>query len=183
MKTVPTASAVVLLAALTASPTATAQITLPVITVVPDKDASLTMPDTEQATRDIQRIPGAVEVVSDGAFKNGPAQTVKDVLGWVPGVFAQSRFGDDARISIRGSGLSRNYGNRGLNMYRDGIPINTSDGYNASGTGWSGYIEGRNLLDRRYIANAAIAGSANAASELYNPGAGRSIYAGLQYSW
>lgn len=128
MTTVPTASAVMLLAALTASPTATAQVTLPVITVVPDKDASLTVPDTEQATRDIQRIPGAVEVVGDGVFKDGPAQTIKDVLGWVPGVFAQSRFGDDARISIRGSGLSRNYGNRGLNMYMDGIPINTSDG-------------------------------------------------------
>ncbi|MBZ9783768.1 TonB-dependent receptor [Pseudomonas sp. REP124] len=90
--------------------------------------SSLTVPDTAQATTEIQRTPGAVEVVSDKAFKNGPAQTIKDMLGWVPGVFAQSRYGDDARVSIRGSGLSRNYGNRGVNMYMDGIPINTSDG-------------------------------------------------------
>src|SRR3546814_6021035 len=36
--------------------------------------------------------------------------------------------GDDARVSIRGSGLSRAYGTRGLAMYFDGIPLNTSDG-------------------------------------------------------
>lgn len=89
---------------------------------------SLTVPNTAQATVDIQRIPGAVEVVPDTAYKGGPAQTVKDMLGWVPGIFAQPRYGDDARISIRGSGLSRNYGNRGINMYMDGIPINTADG-------------------------------------------------------
>ncbi len=108
-----------------------AQTTLPAITVRASdslEEGSLTVPDTAQATSNIQRIPGAVEVVPDTAFKNGPAQTVKDVLDWVPGVFAQPRFGDDARISIRGSGLSRNYGNRGLNMYMDGIPLNTSDG-------------------------------------------------------
>jgi iron complex outermembrane receptor protein len=69
-----------------------------------------------------------VEVVSDKAFKNGPAQTMKDVLGWETGVFAQSRYGDDARVSIRVSGLSRNYWNRGINAYMDGVPINTSDG-------------------------------------------------------
>jgi len=112
-------------------PAALAQTALPAITVTGSRTAqesSLTVPDTEQATEDIQRIPGAATVVPDTAFKDGPAQTVKDVLGWVPGVFAQPRYGDDARISIRGSGLSRNYGNRGVNMYMDGIPINTSDG-------------------------------------------------------
>src|SRR3546814_13005314 len=36
--------------------------------------------------------------------------------------------GDDARVSIRGSCLSRAYGTRGLAMYFDGIPLNTSDG-------------------------------------------------------
>ena len=106
---------------------------LPTITVTADPmtaddEGTLTVPNTEQATVDIQRTPGAAEVVPDTLFKDGPAQTIKDVLGWVPGVFAQPRFGDDARVSIRGSGLSRNYGNRGVNMYMDGIPINTSDG-------------------------------------------------------
>ena len=31
-------------------------------------------------------------------------------------------------MSIRGSGLTRNFGNRGINVYMDGIPINTADG-------------------------------------------------------
>ena len=89
---------------------------------------SLTVPTTEQAQTEIQLTPGGVELIPDTVFRNTPAQTVKDVLGWTPGVIVQPRYGDDGRVSIRGSGLSRNYGNRGLNMFMDGIPINTSDG-------------------------------------------------------
>ncbi|HET8597815.1 MAG TPA: TonB-dependent receptor [Castellaniella sp.] len=112
-------------------PAAQAQATLPPILVTADPGAgpeTLTVPDTEQAAADIRRTPGGVELVSDTEFKHSPAQTITDVLGRVPGVFTQSRYGDDARVSIRGSGLSRNYGNRGINMFMDGIPINTSDG-------------------------------------------------------
>ncbi|MES1925558.1 TonB-dependent receptor [Salinisphaera sp. T31B1] len=93
-----------------------------------DEHGSITVPTTPEAIADIRRTPGGVEVVPDTQFKNSRAQTVKDVLDWVPGVFVQPRFGDDARVSIRGSGLSRNYGNRGVNMFIDGVPINTSDG-------------------------------------------------------
>ena len=89
---------------------------------------SLTVPTTEQARAIIDRTPGGVEVVPDTAFKNGPANTIRDVLGWVPGVLTQTRWGPDGRISIRGSGLSRSFGNRGINRYMDGIPINTADG-------------------------------------------------------
>jgi len=102
-------------------------VVLPEIIVTPGQ-GTLTVPSTGQATKDIQRTPGAVEIVPDTAFKSGPAQTIKDVLGGVPGVVTQSRWGPDARLSIRGSGLSRSFGNRGLNLYLDGIPINTSDG-------------------------------------------------------
>jgi len=89
---------------------------------------SLTVPGVAQARAIIQRTPGAVALVPDTEFKGTPANTIKDVLGWVPGVTTQMRWGPDGRISIRGSGLSRNYGNRGINMYIDGIPINTADG-------------------------------------------------------
>lgn len=82
----------------------------------------------EEATTEIERTPGGVEVIPDTAFKNTPVQNVKDVLEYVPGVIAQHRMGDDARLSIRGSGLSRNYGNRGILLLIDGIPLNTSDG-------------------------------------------------------
>ena len=90
--------------------------------------SSLTVPDTAQATADIERTAGGVEVVPDTVFKSGPATTIKDILANVPGVITQPRFGPDARLSIRGSGLSRSYGNRGLQALIDGVPVNTSDG-------------------------------------------------------
>jgi iron complex outermembrane receptor protein len=89
---------------------------------------SLTVPTTAKATAEVERTPGGVAVVPDTAFKNSPANTIKDVLGWVPGVVVQPRWGPDGRVSIRGSGLTRNFGNRGINVYMDGIPINTADG-------------------------------------------------------
>ena len=95
---------------------------------VSSEGSSLTVPTAVAAHAAIDQTPGGVEVVPDTRFKNGPANTIKDVLGWVPGVLIQTRWGPDGRISIRGSGLSRNYGNRGINLYMDGIPINTSDG-------------------------------------------------------
>ncbi len=98
------------------------------MTVVGTKD-SLTQSTTEQAKKDIQRTPGAVDVVADTDYKNGPAVTIKEVLDYVPGVFAQPKWGDDTRLSIRGSSLSRNFHLRGVQLYMDGIPINTADGY------------------------------------------------------
>lgn len=84
--------------------------------------------NTDQARAEIEHTPGAVEVIPDTAFKNTPVQHIKDILGYVPGVITQTRMGDDARVSIRGSGLSRAYGARGIAVYLDGIPMNTSDG-------------------------------------------------------
>ena len=66
----------------------------------------------------------------DTAYKTStPAATIKDVLDYVPGVFVQPKWGDDTRLSIRGSGLSRNFHLRGVQLYMDGIPINTADGF------------------------------------------------------
>lgn len=89
---------------------------------------SLTVPGIAQARALIERTPGGVALVPDTEFKNGPANTIKDVLGWVPGVITQPKSNIDNRVSIRGSGLTRNYGNRGINVYMDGIPVNTADG-------------------------------------------------------
>ena len=84
--------------------------------------------DVNEAKADIQHTPGGVEVVPSAVFENGPVQNIKDILSYVPGVITQPRMGDDARISIRGSGLSRAYGGRGVSLYYDGVPLNTSDG-------------------------------------------------------
>ena len=94
----------------------------------PPPGGSLTVPGIDQARALIDRTPGGVALVPDTEFKNGPANTIRDVLGWVPGVITQPKSNIDNRVSIRGSGLTRNYGNRGINVYMDGIPINTSDG-------------------------------------------------------
>jgi iron complex outermembrane receptor protein len=105
-------------------------VALPEITVKPESSArALTVPNTARARAEIQRTPGAVAIVSDSEFKSGPANTVRDILGWVPGVITQPKSNIDNRLSIRGSGLSRNFGNRGINVLMDGVlPINTADG-------------------------------------------------------
>ena len=58
--------------------------------------------------------------------------------------------------------------------------LNFKVGYDR-GTGWSGYVEARNLFDTRYISTALTAEIATPASALFNPGIGRSIYGGLRY--
>ncbi len=94
------------------------------------RSGSLGVPTTAEALADINLTPGGVEIVPAKAYKTStPAVTVKDVLEYVPGVFVQPKWGEDSRISIRGSSLSRNFHLRGIQLYMDAIPINTADGY------------------------------------------------------
>ena len=98
--------------------------------IAAQRAGSLSVPSTAEAKAELALVPGSVTVVSDAAYKSStPAVTTKDILDYVPGVFAQPKWGDDTRLSIRGSGLSRNFHLRGLQLYMDGIPINTADGY------------------------------------------------------
>lgn len=91
---------------------------------------SLTAPSLDERRAELGRTPGAVEVIdAEGYKRTTPATTIKDALDYTPGVFAQPKWGDDTRLSIRGSGLSRNFHLRGVQLYMDGIPINTADGY------------------------------------------------------
>ena len=91
---------------------------------------SLTVPTTEQARQDLNQSLGAVAIVPSEALRDRNVSTVKDILEFVPGVWAQPKWGEDTRLSIRGSGLSRNFHGRSLQLYLDGvIPINTADGY------------------------------------------------------
>ncbi|HMN51538.1 MAG TPA: TonB-dependent receptor [Xanthobacteraceae bacterium] len=90
---------------------------------------SLTVPNVLEAIQQIQRTPGAVNVVPREQFGNKLSVTPKDILDYVPGVFVQPKWGEDSKLSIRGSGLSRNFHLRSTQLYMDGIPINTADGY------------------------------------------------------
>lgn len=107
-----------------------AQENLPTINIEAERPGgALAAPTTAQADRELRQIPGAVTVVPDTQFSLQRSTTIKDVLNYVPGVFAQPKWGEDTRFSIRGSGLSRNFHLRGVQLYMDGIPINTADGY------------------------------------------------------
>ncbi|HVG52228.1 MAG TPA: TonB-dependent receptor [Xanthobacteraceae bacterium] len=90
---------------------------------------SLTVLNTAAARAAIDQTPGAVELVPDTVWKTTRAATLKDMLDYVPGVFVQPKWGEDSRLSIRGSGLSRNFHLRGVQLYMDGVPLNTADGY------------------------------------------------------
>lgn len=90
---------------------------------------SLTVP-TLDADRDALALTaGGTEVIDASRYLTGRASTLADTFALSPGVFAQPRFGsDEARLSIRGSGLQRTFHGRGLRVLQDGVPINLADG-------------------------------------------------------
>ena len=74
-------------------------------------------------------IPYSVQRIDNSQFKYDRKVSVDDVLGTVPGLFLQSRYGNhDVRISIRGFGSRSNSGIRGVRILLDGIPESEPDG-------------------------------------------------------
>jgi iron complex outermembrane receptor protein len=103
---------------------------LPNITVVGAKEGSTTQKSIIDAGKEMREIPGGASIVDMQNVKQGRVSTWVDSLGLAPGVFVQERFGaEEARISIRGSALSRTYHGFGLRVMQDGIPINYADGF------------------------------------------------------
>jgi iron complex outermembrane receptor protein len=86
---------------------------------------------TEQEAREeLQRTPGAVDLITEEQIREGRAANLKDVLDFTPGVLIRPRFGsDESQISIRGSGLRNNFHLRGLNILIDGFPYGNADGF------------------------------------------------------
>jgi iron complex outermembrane receptor protein len=101
--------------------------TLPKIEVTASKN-SITAGGIAKAQEKIKSIPGAAVVVDAKEFENTRTVTIKDMLDYVAGVFAQPRFSEEVRLSIRGSGLSRTFHLRGIKLLQDGVPINLADG-------------------------------------------------------
>jgi iron complex outermembrane receptor protein len=104
---------------------------LPEVAVTAERDAqgSLTLPGIDAAREELRRIPGGATIVDSEEFRAGRVSTLADTLGFAPGVFVQPRFGaDEARLSIRGSGIQRTFHLRGIRLLQDGVPLNLADG-------------------------------------------------------
>ena len=91
---------------------------------------SLTQGSIDSAKEMVKAIPGGASVVDLNQVREGRQSTWSDSLGLAPGVFIQDRFGsEEARLSIRGSALSRTYHSFGTKVMQDGVPINYADGF------------------------------------------------------
>ncbi|SFK80299.1 TonB-dependent receptor family protein [Methylorubrum salsuginis] len=89
---------------------------------------SLTVPSLAAQRAAVESTVGSVAFVDAAAYQNTYANTVRDVLKDVPGVFVQTRYGQEMRLSIRGSGIARGFHVRGIELLQDGIPLNLADG-------------------------------------------------------
>ena len=97
--------------------------------VITAKPNSLIQNSMETAKENVKTIPGGASIVDLNQVREGRQSTWSDSLGMAPGVFIQDRFGsEEARLAIRGSGLSRTYHGFGTKVMQDGVPINYADG-------------------------------------------------------
>jgi iron complex outermembrane receptor protein len=88
-----------------------------------------TAPGEAVARAEAARVAGGANVVGREEYASGRASNLQDVFALTPGVFVQPRFGaEEARLSIRGSGLQRTFHMRGINLLQDGVPITLADG-------------------------------------------------------
>ncbi|MGE0829163.1 MAG: TonB-dependent receptor family protein [Hyphomonadaceae bacterium] len=86
-------------------------------------------PIVADARTRLARTPGAVSVISNESFEARAAQGLSDILRDAPGVLAQKRYGEESRLSIRGSGLDQAYHQRGVLFAQDGVPFADADGF------------------------------------------------------
>lgn len=101
---------------------------LPTITVTGEGAGSLTAPSVAQQRREMNQIAGSVGFVDSESFKNRTAKNLSDVLKDSPGVNVQERYGQELRVSIRGSAIARAFHGRGVDILQDGITFNNPDG-------------------------------------------------------
>ncbi|MFM8151878.1 MAG: TonB-dependent receptor plug domain-containing protein, partial [Polynucleobacter victoriensis] len=98
--------------------------------IVTGSSGSLTQGTVDGARENIKTIPGGASVVDLNQVREGRQSTWSDSLAMAPGVFIQDRFGsEEARISVRGSALSRTYHSFGIKVLQDGVPVNYADGF------------------------------------------------------
>lgn len=97
--------------------------------VVVEGKKPLTVQDEKQAADALEKVPGGVDFIPGEEIRKARAADMRDVLQGSPGVFISPRHGQEYRLSIRGSGLQRNFHLQGIKLLEDGIPVNLADGF------------------------------------------------------
>ncbi len=95
-----------------------------------DRDDAIIVTGTralDAAEAEARKTPGGTDIIGYQDYADTSPVSLRDVLAFSPGVYLQPRYGQEVRISIRGSGLSRGFHMRGLTLLQDGIPINLAD--------------------------------------------------------
>ena len=101
---------------------------LPTVTATAPAAGSLTAPSISQQRRSLFESAGSVGFVDAASYTNTYASDLRDVLKDAPGVYVQERYGQELRLSIRGSGVARGFHTRGIDILQDGVPTNFADG-------------------------------------------------------
>src|SRR3546814_20656898 len=96
--------------------------------IIVDAPELATVPPPEVAAAAIRRTPGGVDLVPATVYLDGHAVNLHDMLAFSPGVFAQGRYGEEARITIQGSGIGRGLHLRGGTMLMDSAPVKQAGG-------------------------------------------------------
>ncbi|MBB6425905.1 TonB-dependent receptor domain-containing protein [Sphingopyxis sp. JAI128] len=82
---------------------------------------------TNEAEGRAAKTAGGTDIVGHQDYADKSIVSLRDTLAFSPGVYLQPRYGQEVRISIRGSGLSRGFHMRGLTLLQDGVPTNLAD--------------------------------------------------------
>lgn len=77
----------------------------------------------------LARTPGSVSVVAAETYRDRSVVGLPDLLRDVPGVLSNKRYGEESRLSIRGSGLDQSFHQRGVLLAQDGVPFAEADGF------------------------------------------------------
>lgn len=101
---------------------------LPAVVVTAERTGSLTAPSISAQKERLDNTAGSIGFVDSEDYQNRYASNLRDVLGNSPGILTGTRYGQEMRVSIRGSGLARGFHTRGLLILQDGIPTNLADG-------------------------------------------------------
>ncbi len=110
---------------------AMASLTAPAFADEADESAPVIIVTGQKATDEAQArvlaTPGGAELVRHADYADRALISLRDTLAFSPGLYSQPRYGQEVRLSIRGSGLSRGFHMRGLTLLQDGVPINLAD--------------------------------------------------------